>query len=487
MKSPWLQPGTLRARLLLWGAPFCSLLLLVFGPYYPDDAWTGLVLGLVISAVTIIATAFLDAYKTEDFFRPLFYWTSSVLVVAIGVHWCFFVWFTVPVDGAETEIWKRIVYAPKYNAEGLKQLQAAETKGTDTSWFALIAKNRNHPEQVCDPSSLAWARAGAAAEWCFGYLCFSWWVSTVVICLRQRQERHEHREQTRRRASDKSQDKFAWLGNVKSSEEKAYRVSPSDRKPRFNVVFIHGIHGHWFDTWVSRDSSFYWPMAVAEDFPKAGVWSVHYNAYSIRWAGDTMRLRNRAENLIFLLDTERMFDLPTIFVAHSFGGLVVKKLLQVAHEREKHDRHVLDSVKAVIFLATPHQGSALATYLSKVFLARPSVTAGELKYGREELKELTDWYRNHKVESTFVYCEKLKVRLPLRIFRRVPLLRSIELASIIVNEQSSDPQLENVYVVPISATHITLCKPLNKEEPIYKGVKANIEKVVKGLERPQKT
>lgn len=54
-----------------------------------------------------------------------------------------------------------------------------------------------------------------------------------------------------------------------------------------------------------------------------------------------------------------------IFVAHSMGGLVVKKAYIIGHQ-EPEFRSVVDRVCSIVFLGTPHQGAAIAQTLSRL-------------------------------------------------------------------------------------------------------------------------
>ena len=49
-----------------------------------------------------------------------------------------------------------------------------------------------------------------------------------------------------------------------------------------------------------------------------------------------------------------------VFICHSLGGIVCKKALIIAHERPDY-RPILECVRGVVFMGTPHRGSELAT------------------------------------------------------------------------------------------------------------------------------
>lgn len=61
----------------------------------------------------------------------------------------------------------------------------------------------------------------------------------------------------------------------------------------------------------------------------------------------------------------REFQPHLIFVAHSMGGLVVKKAYILGHQ-EPEFRSVVDRVCSIVFLGTPHQGAAIAQTLSRL-------------------------------------------------------------------------------------------------------------------------
>ncbi len=65
---------------------------------------------------------------------------------------------------------------------------------------------------------------------------------------------------------------------------------------------------------------------------------------------------------------------PIVFICHSLGGIVVKKALVLAHERESSldSKDKLDNTKAVAFMAVPHHGSDSARCAVPALLSLPT-------------------------------------------------------------------------------------------------------------------
>lgn len=58
-----------------------------------------------------------------------------------------------------------------------------------------------------------------------------------------------------------------------------------------------------------------------------------------------------------------------IFIAHSLGGIVVKKALIIAYERSNFYGSLLQQVHGIVFMGTPHRGGDLAywaNYLANI-------------------------------------------------------------------------------------------------------------------------
>src|SRR5882724_2067117 len=98
-----------------------------------------------------------------------------------------------------------------------------------------------------------------------------------------------------------------------------------------NVIFVHGLGGHPYRTWqATLDESTLWPRWLAEDIDGLAIWSVGYEAPISRLQGNAMGLVDRAENILGrLINEPRLKDGRIILIGHSFGGLVIKQLLQI--------------------------------------------------------------------------------------------------------------------------------------------------------------
>ena len=143
------------------------------------------------------------------------------------------------------------------------------------------------------------------------------------------------------------------------------------RTTSMDVVFVHGLGGDLIKTW-QRSPQQSWPQWVADDHPHVQVWSLGYPAA----IGHLLRVSESAQLgtrplAIAIADRLRSASpsigtRPCIFVCHSLGGLLIKRLLVEARAQAGTDidafRHA--NVASVMFLGTPHRGSAVATALN---------------------------------------------------------------------------------------------------------------------------
>jgi pimeloyl-ACP methyl ester carboxylesterase len=156
-----------------------------------------------------------------------------------------------------------------------------------------------------------------------------------------------------------------------------------------------------------------------------------------------------------LLGERELKGHPLVVVCHSLGGLVVKQVLRAADGRRAYgaaEAAFLDSVKGVVFIATPHTGSLHATLLDRLQLvAWPSASTLDLVRNNANLRDLNVWYRNWSgTIRQKVFYEKQGTT-----------------AGVIVADDSSDPGLLHVDPVGIDADHLRICKPADASDLVY--------------------
>ena len=113
---------------------------------------------------------------------------------------------------------------------------------------------------------------------------------------------------------------------------KVHFVTPDRRDDAVvDVVFVHGLGGDKLSTWQSsKAEKSFWPAWLGEESPHAAIYSLGYEASPSAWLGNAMPLSDRATNILDSLAAEEVGARPLIWVCHSLGGLVVKKILQHA-------------------------------------------------------------------------------------------------------------------------------------------------------------
>ncbi|KAH9901850.1 hypothetical protein F4778DRAFT_771119 [Xylariomycetidae sp. FL2044] len=137
-----------------------------------------------------------------------------------------------------------------------------------------------------------------------------------------------------------------------------------------DIVFIHGLTGDREKTWTAKDALEPWPKTLLPSkIPNARILTFGYDAYVADWRGvvSQNRISNHAWDLLTSLGSHRDEDgtnnRPIIFVVHSLGGLVCENALVIARQRpEPHLSNIMSSTHGILFLGTPHHGSALAQW-----------------------------------------------------------------------------------------------------------------------------
>lgn len=234
------------------------------------------------------------------------------------------------------------------------------------------------------------------------------------------------------------------------------RVSnPSATNTHGDIVFLHGLGGHLWMTWTpDSPDAVPLPTRLAAKMPDLTVWTLGYPASPSAWLGGAMDMNERARNLLAHV-SQQLGTRPIVFVAHSLGGLILKRMLLECHlasRQEPNWTRLLRSTAGVVFLSTPHFGSDYAR-LARLLrvIARPTNLTTDLSSSIRSLDQLNHEYRlNHASypRGHRVYYETQPLRFgPFR------------LRKVIVDRRSADPGLPQAEPIALDGTHLSICKP----------------------------
>jgi hypothetical protein len=139
------------------------------------------------------------------------------------------------------------------------------------------------------------------------------------------------------------------------------------------------------------------------------------------------------------------------------GGVVVKKMLQVASTSGDEYSRFARTIRGVLFLATPHTGSDPARLGEFLKFLRPTASVHELRAQEPQLRDLNIWYRNH--------CAQLGIRNKVYFETRQTK------GMIVVDAVAADPGIAGVIPIPIDASHVDISKPASRDEMVYLGAR----------------
>uniref|UniRef100_A0A8C7D6N2 Protein SERAC1 n=1 Tax=Oncorhynchus kisutch TaxID=8019 RepID=A0A8C7D6N2_ONCKI len=258
-----------------------------------------------------------------------------------------------------------------------------------------------------------------------------------------------------------------------------------------DVLFVHGLLGAAFKTWrqkdcdpteeekaegVSEDYTECWPKSwLAADCPNLRVLSVEYDTHLSDWRAkcpvenQRMSLAYRSRELLKKLKSAGVGDRPVVWVSHSMGGLLVKKMLLDA-SRDPDMKELMKNTKGVMFYSVPHHGTFMAEYSVNVrYLLFPSVEVRELCRDSPALRDLNINFLNMAKDREFNVLSFAET-MPTTIGPMIKIL--------VVPTQSADLGIGDL--VQVDVDHLNICKPEKKDSFLYKRSLQFIQDALKG-------
>ncbi|XP_036269361.1 protein SERAC1 isoform X3 [Pipistrellus kuhlii] len=215
---------------------------------------------------------------------------------------------------------------------------------------------------------------------------------------------------------------------------------------------------------VSGDETRYttcWPKTwLARDCPALRIISVEYDTSLSDWRArcptERKTIAFRSNELLQKLRAAGVGDRPMVWVSHSMGGLLVKKMLLEASQNPEMSS-VIDNTRGIIFYSVPHHGSHLADYSVNVrYLLFPSLEVKELSKDCPALKALQDDFLKFAKDRNFQV---------LSFVETLPTCIGSMLKLHVVPVDSADLGIGDL--IPVDVNHLNICKPKKKDAFLY--------------------
>ncbi|KAL3426407.1 LipA and NB-ARC domain-containing protein [Phlyctema vagabunda] len=277
---------------------------------------------------------------------------------------------------------------------------------------------------------------------------------------------------------------------INLDEIKRYEVTEVYAHPdaKVDIILVHGLNGNPRKTWTAKNGVF-WPtqlLPVSLKSAKARILVYGYNAdvytFGSSKSASSDMIHQHAQTLVSNIALERkseeVSDHPIIWVAHSLGGILLKRALELSNDltskNADDNRNIFVSTYGIIFLGTPHTGAdpakwglilqgMLDTLVPKKVMDTEPHLVKTLKTNNETLQNINlhflDIYQRFKICMAH---EAHKTDMK-------------GTQSFIVDQESASPLLPDVQYFGIEATHSGMCKFESKNSPGYLNVATTIK------------
>ncbi|CAG9858577.1 unnamed protein product [Phyllotreta striolata] len=225
-----------------------------------------------------------------------------------------------------------------------------------------------------------------------------------------------------------------------------------------------------------------WPKDwLSEDVKNIRILGINYATRVSMWAPICpsvkmkLTLEERSSDLLLRLIEAGLGTKPIVWVTHSMGGLIVKKLLCKAFDSDVPEiRNVCLNTKGIFFYSTPHKGCRLASLSqASALLLWPSVEVQELRENSLQLANMHEKFLN--IVNT----------VPMKIVTfaetKSTIVTAMKLNFFLVERPSGDPGVGEYFEIP--QDHLSICKPVTRYSFLYQKVVHIIKEILKEASR----
>lgn len=248
-------------------------------------------------------------------------------------------------------------------------------------------------------------------------------------------------------------------------------------EPLLDFIFVHGLGGGSRKTWsISSSVSHYWPQEWLPKDPDFKNVRIHSFGYDSDWAKskeNCLNIHHIGKSLFGEICTTpclRDSQTPIVLIGHSMGGLIIKKAYMLA-KQSSNARILVDRMRTMYFLATPHRGSDSAKLLNNILLITNTsrLYVADLQRGSQAIQSINDEFRSYSEDIaiwSFYETQKLKIKL---------------VSVLIVDPDSATLGYRGENQIPMNADHRSICKYESSNDPNYLILRNSLATTVRGL------
>ncbi|KAI9662517.1 MAG: hypothetical protein M1821_008684 [Bathelium mastoideum] len=265
-------------------------------------------------------------------------------------------------------------------------------------------------------------------------------------------------------------------------DEDFYGLTPLNDPPEpivADVIAVTGLGGHAFGSWACSPRHMWLRDFLAKDLPNLRILIYGYNSRLKNAAarsiiGDHVRMFK--QRLLTLPESAQSQHRPIIFIGHSLGCLLIKKVLTEITSSTTAS-HISD-VPFTVFLAAPHRGLdtlSLQTVLGLDDLSKDIVD--ELGESSPTLSDLNESFARIAHQLSILSCYELQPTKTL-IKDKDGSLRREGPPTIMVSQNSAMLHSAKEIRVPCNEDHAKIARLKRGEGGLYPIIKGHIKHVL---------
>ncbi|PVF99568.1 hypothetical protein CPB86DRAFT_290098, partial [Serendipita vermifera] len=262
-------------------------------------------------------------------------------------------------------------------------------------------------------------------------------------------------------------------------DELGFKELSPGQDPVVDIVAIHGLDGHREMSWMAANGTMWLKDLLPLDIPNARILTYGYDSDARRFTHtSTQSIFRHAETFVEDLTLARSAnpERPIIFVAHSLGGIILKKALALCNgsNHRRDCKSIKVSTYAILFFGTPHSGANsvnLAQWMGKllsIYMFTDDKILKNLNRDSTELQSIQTFYlgASERLKSIFFY-----EALPTPVLTGVAELIVPRELAIIAGDR-------NAKVVELYGDHCEIIKYQERDNNNYRKVIGHLSSLV---------